>query len=114
MAKGKSTNGQTTIYVCHLNTFAVSFQVEMRNIDIMILRQLMNIHESIQTLMKSKVIMRTQSCQNCSFHNKLTKLASFKEDRPIIRQQSTPSLCNLSSSCSSLEGKYLLLVNKYF
>lgn len=102
-------------YVYHYNNIAVSFQIEMRNIDIMILRQLMNIHETIQTLMKSKVVItRTQSCQNCSFHNKLTKLTSFKEDRSIIRQQSTPSFCNLSSSCSSLEGKYLVLVNKYF
>ncbi|VDI18822.1 Hypothetical predicted protein [Mytilus galloprovincialis] len=77
--------------------------IELRNTDIKLLIQLLNIHDTIQTLLKNRTMSRTQSCYNClTSNNKLGSITSLKLESPILRQQSMPSFCNLSSSCSSL------------
>ncbi|CAC5372444.1 unnamed protein product [Mytilus coruscus] len=87
--------------------------IELRNTDIKLLIQLLNIHDTIQSLLKNRTMSRTQSCYNClTNNNKLGSIPSLKLETPILRQQSMPSFCNLSSSCSSLADS--LPVNNMF
>ena len=89
--------------------YSVIFQNEIRNADVLLLKQLLSIHNTIQELLRRRTMKRTQSCHNCGT-SKSTCMLSVKTDDLIHRDYSSPSFCTRSNSCISLEGKMFLVI----
>lgn len=74
--------------------------IEMRNMDVKLMRQLLNINDTIQKMTKGYTMTRTQSCKSRISTKKLSRKPQPKEvtEPPIRRLQSTPSFCRLNSA----------------
>ncbi|CAG2222063.1 unnamed protein product [Mytilus edulis] len=77
--------------------------VEMRSLDVELMKQLLSINDTIQKLTKGHTMTRTQSCKSRISTKRSQRLQHIKDrvEKPIRRLQSTPSFCRLSSTDST-------------